>query len=95
MKNKHPETVEITVQQLLDLIHWSRRYADYRTTYVPSDFNRMYDAIMAEHPFLAELEKDDETLMERGKYFPYAQDGNYNSDTGVFDARPRHINRKL
>lgn len=81
------DTVEIRIQDLLDLIHWARRYCDYRRTYVPSDFNRIYDRIKERYPDLKD--EMDETLMENGKFWPYAQDGQYNEKTGNFDARPR------
>lgn len=95
MSKNQIQKVSISVPQLIDLIHAARRYADFRCTYAPSEFNRLYDALIAEYPFLSELDLMDETLMGRGKYFPYAQDGNFCPDTGAFDARPRHITNKL
>lgn len=41
MKNK----IKIE-QQLLDLIHWARRYCDERTTYAPTSFNQEYENIV-------------------------------------------------
>lgn len=48
-----------------------------RCTYVPSDFNRIYDSIMKEYPYLKSMEFKDETLIENGRFFPYATDGDY------------------
>lgn len=79
--------VSIKGSDLLELIHWARRYADRRSTFVPSDFNRIYDEIMTQYPFLKEHEFIDETLSENGRYFPYAQDGDYNENIARFDAR--------
>lgn len=71
------EKVIIDTKHLLELIHWARRYADMRCTYVPSDFNRIYDSIMKEYPYLKSMEFKDETLIENGRFFPYATDGDY------------------
>ena len=95
MRKIQHQKVSIDLRQLLDLIHAARRYADFRCTYAAFSFNRLYDALIKEHPILAQMDILDETLMERGKYFPYAQDGNFNSESGAFDARPRHITNKL
>ncbi len=35
------EKVSIKGEYLLELIHWARRYADRRSTFVPSDFNKI------------------------------------------------------
>lgn len=67
----------VKADHLLELIHWARRYADRRCTWVPNDFNKIYDEIMTQHPFLKDHEFKDKTLTENGKYFPYAKDGNF------------------
>jgi len=36
---------------------------------------------------LKDQDLKDETLTEKGKYWPYAQDGMYDEKTGHFDAR--------
>lgn len=93
---KQPETLSIPVTQLMDLIHAARRYADRRSTYAPSEFNRMYESLIAAHPIIAELDCNiDETLTDHGKYFPHAQDGDYCPTTGFFDARPRRITNRI
>ncbi len=78
----------ISESDLIDLIHWARRYCDYRMTYAPSSFNEIYKRIRSDNPDMIRC-KDlpDSTLMNNGSYWPYAQDGNYNPDTGAFDAR--------
>lgn len=68
--------IEIEEHQLIDLIHYSRRYVDRRMTYAVSDFNQLYDALRNKYPEVFEKhDKFDVTLMENGKYFPYATDG--------------------
>lgn len=69
--------VSISANDLIELIHWARRYADCRVTWVPNDFNKIYDRIMDEYPFMKEYEFIDESLTENGKYFPYAKDGKF------------------
>lgn len=75
MKNNELPKVTIDARHLLELIHWARRYADKRITYVPDDFNRIYNEIMCEYPFLKEHELLDKTLADDGKNFPYATAG--------------------
>lgn len=73
---------------LINLIHWARRYCDYRMTYAPSEFNKIYNRICSDNPYMIRcLDKFDSILMNNGEFWPYAQDGNYNPDTGAFDAR--------
>ena len=36
---------------------------------------------------MAGRDQFDHTLKDRGKYWPYAQDGQYDPNTGSFDAR--------
>lgn len=87
MSNKKKlKKVSIRGDHLLELIHWARRYADRRCTFVPLEFNRIYDEIMDKYPFLKEHEFHDKTLTSDGKFFPYAQDGMYNEKTGLFDS---------
>ncbi len=69
--------IEIEEQDLLDLIHFARRYVDKRTTYAPSVFNTIYKTIMIRYPDLQQKDPHDKTLKENGKFFPYAQDGMY------------------
>jgi len=71
------ERLQIDTKHLLKLIHWARRYADLRCTYVPSDFNEIYDCIMIEYPHLNNRDIKDEVLYENGKNFPYATDGDF------------------
>lgn len=77
--------VEIESKDLMDLLWMARRYADGRSTYVPSVFNEIYEKLLHSYPELINSEREDGTL----DYFPYAQDGMYNKDTGSFDARPK------
>lgn len=82
---------KIEEQHLLDLIHWARRYCDGRRTYAPSRFNQLYEYIVHLNPKLKEKDYFDETLMEKGRYWPYAQDGQYDSNTGHYDAIPMKL----
>lgn len=79
--------VQIEESQLLDLIRWARRYCDFRCTFAPASFNELYDDIVRLNPSVRENDRMDETLMHKGKYWPYAQDGMYREETGCFDAR--------
>ncbi len=74
LKTKN-ENVEIRTQVILDLIHWARRYCDRRMTYASTDFNRIYKYIISKYPELKD--EFDHTLMNQGKYWPYAQHGQY------------------
>lgn len=82
--------VEIEEKDLLDLIHWARRYCDYRSTYAPSSFNQLYDKIVHFNPSIKDEDEFDPTLMDEGKFFPYAQDGHYDPKTGSYDALPKN-----
>lgn len=77
-------TIEIPPALLMTLVWMARRYADGRSTYAPSDFNKAYERLKDICPQLLADEQTDHTC----KYFPYAQDGMYDPITGVFDARP-------
>ena len=80
--------VEIEEHDLIDLIHWARRYCDARATYAPSAFNNVYERIKIKTPeLLTSQDQFDCTLKDKGIHWPYAQDGMYNSETGAFDAR--------
>lgn len=86
----------ISEEDLLEFIHWARRYCDGRATYAPSRFNQLYDKIEQLNPTISIREKDqfDQTLKDKGKYWPYAQDGQYDEKTGSYDARPMKIRKK-
>lgn len=79
---------KIDYDDLSELVHWARRYCDFRSTYAPHTFNQTLDRIRKLNP--AFIDPMDDTLMNHGTYFPYAQDGMYNPKTGAFDARPLH-----
>lgn len=84
---KKPKKVSVDCESLLELIHWARRYVDGRYTGVSSDFNRIYDQIMNENKALKDDEFIDETLVEKGKYFPYAVEGDFSSLTRKIQSR--------
>jgi hypothetical protein len=69
--------IKVTEHDILYLIHWARRYCDGRKTFVPTDFNKIYDRVMADNPHLEDKDRMDVALTEDGKFFPYAQDGMY------------------
>ena len=80
--------IEIEEKDLLDLIHWARRYCDKRMTYAPNAFNKIYKRIFEEN-CLWSLDTYDHTLYNNGQFWPYAQDGQYDPLTGRFDAMER------
>jgi len=82
MENKR---ICIDKDDLMNLIYFSRRYCDGRSTYAPHLFNDIYKKIRSEYPdFIRNEDKFDETLTEKGIYYPYAQDGMH--DGKFFDA---------
>jgi len=89
--------VQISINEMLDLLYWARRYCDGRATYAPTDFNRIYQRIRSSYPDLLRCKDQfDPTLKDKGKYWPYCQDGMYNASTGSFDARlkPREVSNE-
>lgn len=74
---KKLKKVDVDARDLLELIHWARRYADMRCTWVPGDFNKIYDKIIIKNPWITDLEFVDKYLTENGRYFPYAVHGNF------------------
>ncbi len=84
MSNK----VEINREDLMELIHWSRRYCDGRSTYAPKRFNQLYRRLRSAYPDVMRCDDEvDTTLMDKGAFWPYAQDGMFNKETGTYDAR--------
>ena len=79
--------MKIEEKDLLELIFWARRYCDGRATYAPSEFNKLYANITSKHPEIIQKDQFDSTLYNKGEFWPYAQDGMYNSNTGSYDAR--------
>lgn len=88
--NRVNNMLEIEQEDLLDLLHWARRYCDRRCTYVPHEFNEIYNKLLLSYPFLKDKDRVDQTLMDEGKFFPYCQDGMYNSETNQFNAIPSY-----
>lgn len=92
-KSEHLQNFEhfvtVEVKDLLDLLFWARRYCDYRSTYAPSSFNQLYEKIVQMNPQVREQDQFDDILMDKGAYWPYAQDGSFNASTGAYDARPK------
>lgn len=81
--------MEIEEKDLLDLIHWARRYCDYRSTYATQIFNDLYDRIVQLNPSIKDRDKPDTVLHSNGKFWPYAQDGMFDERSGRCDARPK------
>lgn len=65
-------TVDINENDLLDLIHFARRYCDGRMTGVSDTFNEIYNRLNDWHPGLMARERTDIHVV---KGFPYATDG--------------------
>jgi hypothetical protein len=81
------EEVLVNKRILMQLVYWARRYCDGRSTYAPHDFNNIYKYIRSKHPDVVRcLDNHDRTLMDDGAYWPFAQDGMYNKETGQWDA---------
>lgn len=80
--------VEICERHLLDLIHYARRYCDARATYSSHDFNKIYIEIRSDYPDTMRKDQFDNTLKDKGSYWPYAQDGMYNSNNKSYNAIP-------
>jgi hypothetical protein len=86
-QQNNPDII-VNKYDLLELIYWARRYCDGRSTYAPTRFNGIYKRIRSQYPDLLRLKDQfDETLKDKGMYWPYAQDGMYNENTGQYDAR--------
>lgn len=80
--------IEIDHRDLADLIFYARRYCDRRKTYACREFNDIYKRIWSDNPdFIRTYDKMDRILRDQGKFWPYVQDGDYNEETGAFDAR--------
>lgn len=79
-----PVEIKITVRQLLDLIHWARRYCNGRSTSSPHDFNLMYWELANRYPDIVtfDKEKPDNSI----EFFPFAQDGMFRKEDNRFNA---------
>ena len=68
-----------------ELVWMARRYADGRQTFAATTFNNAYDVLRDIYGDEIEIKDGivDATLTEKGKFFPYAQDG---GDRKMFDA---------
>lgn len=86
--------LNISEHDILELIHFARRYCDGRKTGVAKEFNEIYDRIrknnLTYYGFL-NLKKlpNEQDNSHVCKFFPYAQDGDYDEKTGNFDAIPK------
>lgn len=80
MKKSDEEKVKYAIKEILWM---SRRYADGRRTFAATSFNDAYDTlrdIFGEAIEYNDISKwKDETLTSDGKYFPYAQDGQFDA----------------
>jgi hypothetical protein len=86
--SKRMPKIEILEKDLLELIFWARRYCDRRSTYAPTEFNWLYERICGLYPDITVKDQFDDTLYNNGECWPYAQDGQYNPNTGAYDAIP-------
>jgi len=78
--------VTMDVKDAIDLIHWARRYCDGRSTYAPSSFNWLLKRVRAENEAVILADTFDQTLMNGGIHWPFAQDGMYDAQNGAHDA---------
>lgn len=82
--------IQIEKQDLLDLVHWARRYCDGRSTYAPHTFNVIYRKLRSLNPDAMRADSFDQTLKDDGTYWPFAHDGMFDPVNNVgWDARPR------
>lgn len=80
--------IKVEEKDLLDLIFWARRYCDSRSTYAPSDFNRIYMNLRSYCPETVRKDQFDQTLKDKGTFWPFAQDSMYNPTTKAYNAIP-------
>lgn len=66
-----PDMLEVRKRDLLDLVHWSRRYCSGRLTGAPSEFNQVYDTLKARYPQAMESEHSDAHVIST---YPYAEE---------------------
>lgn len=92
--------IEIEQEDLLQLIHWARRYCDGKCTFDPYEFNSMYRKLRQLNPNLMDADKIDNRLSDDGMQWPYAVEGmaqfcsnGYNPFNNVgWDAKERVVN---
>ncbi len=78
--------MKIADRDLAELIGWARRYTDSRSTYSANQFNQIYETIVENNPEFPSYDQYDDKIYNKGEFWPFAQDGMYNSETGSFDA---------
>ncbi len=84
---ENKDQVLIDKEDLLELIHWARRYCDGRSSYAPHRFNELYRRIRSMHSdFIRNKDTFDQTLKDGGTFWPYAQDGMYDENINSFNA---------
>jgi hypothetical protein len=65
--------ISIDKQDLLNLIHWARRYCDNRQTYAVS-FNTIYERIRSDNPDFIRFDQFDKSLRFGGLNWPKASE---------------------
>jgi len=85
-KVPNPIKVSMDLKDAMELIYWARRYCDGRATYAPSSFNNLLKRIRDEDDSVIMHDTFDQTLMNGGAYWPFAQDGMYDAQNGAYDA---------
>ena len=78
--------MKISDRDLAELVGWARRYTDSRSTYSANQFNQIYETIVENNPEFPSYDQYDDKIYNKGEFWPFAQDGMYNSETGSFDA---------
>lgn len=68
---------ESVIAAIGTLIWMARRYADRRRTYAAGAFNDAYDILRDRFGDKLYDEEPDTVLTGKGKFYPYAQDGDY------------------
>lgn len=89
MKRKNPnQMVKVTMdlKDATELIFWARRYCDGRATYAALSFNQILKRIRSENESVIMNDTFDQTLKDAGLHWPFAQDGMYDAQNGIYDA---------
>lgn len=77
------EKANVNLSDLSEFVYWARRYCDERKTYAASSFNLALERVMLENLTFKDYDSLDVTLKDKGKYWPWAADGDE-----TVDARP-------
>ena len=75
------EKANVNLDDLSELVYWARRYVDGRKTYAAASFNLALERVMLENLTFKDYDSLDVTLTDKGKYWPWASDGDSNVES--------------